>query len=113
MHAVRGPALQVDLRKGKEARRRRPLALTRPQLILTAIAFMAVMVAIRRVSPAAAVVVELGLWWLVGLGALTAFGMLWKLRKDGVVSMRLLVLAIGLTLLFLARAAYETYRAIG
>lgn len=113
MRPMRGPALQIDLRKGKEAVRRRPLALTYPQLILVAIAFAVMMTGIRQLSPTVALTIELGLAWVLGLCALTVFGIVWKLREDRVVSMRHLVLAIGLTALLLARAALETYRALG
>lgn len=111
MRPTRGPALQIDLRKGKEAVRRRPLALTYPQLILGAIAFAVLMVALRQVSPAAALAVELGLSWLVGVCALTVFAMLWRIRD--VVSVRYQLGALGLAVWFLAQAALVTYRALG
>lgn len=105
------PHLRIDLLKSRVPERREGFTPRYPSLIVGVIAFMVLMVALRQVSPAAALAVELGLSWLVGLGALTSFGMLWRVRE--LVPVRFQLAALGFTLWFLAQAGLVTYRALG
>jgi hypothetical protein len=77
-----------------------------------ATALMLLHVALDRVSPGAALTLDLGLRWLLGLAWLGCTVLLWTLPGAGV-GRRWRLVSLAVTAWFLGRAAFETYAALG
>jgi hypothetical protein len=113
MDDVRRPKpLRVNLR-GRLAADRQPRISWHPAWIAggAALAVLAG-IGLDRVSPGAGAVLFMVLRWLVALGWVVGLVMFWRLRDEGRLPVRWLVLIALAAVWFLARASIETHAAL-